>query len=222
MEINVGNIKIERAVTVTFYVLSIILPIPFCLLIINPSLYFNVDIWKLLLISISITGCSAILNFILTFGFFGFFKVVTALIDKEGAENQSILKEATSNDVERKPRKTTKVSETVLYLTFVLNDILACAVIGNLIHLKYYAHIPQEMWLPNSLDTYLIICLCWYSIYFLLFILSLFALYSIIRKKFMTNRIAFFLFTELLKNHPDGNLLNSDKNKKTAEGAKTK
>lgn len=206
MEINLGSIKIDKAVTVTFYIFSLVLPLPFGLLILDFKAFESIDIFKLLLMSISITGCSVLIHFILTFCCFGLVRIATLIstknksavtnppgqfgIDaqpsdatsKENVDNVALPK--SGDDLVVTPlinaakSNGTTVGETALYLTFVLNNILSISVIGNLIRLKYYLHINPKYWIIASIDTYLFVSILWYSLCFLLVLISI----RIIRK----------------------------------------
>jgi hypothetical protein len=232
MEINLGSIKIDKAVTVTFYILSLVLPVPFGYIIIDFGSYEKIDIFKLLLLSISVSGCSVLIHFILTFACFGFTKAALLMSANKkndptvptsptiahsensnlspphySAENQSTIKQSVKGtsledaiDVKELSDKTkdliiapvlkaakansTTVGETALYLAFVINNFSAIAVIINLIRLKFYLHLPSIEWLRDSFDTYFLVCLIWYSIYFLLLLISI----NIIRRAIKTRK----------------------------------
>lgn len=198
MEINLGSLKIERAVTVTFYVMSVLLPLPFGLLIYDSSIFLKMDIFKLILMSISTTGCLILFNFIFNIMILSFIKAISIVLNehKENGKEKKSIENNTSVESERKKDVT---GELALYLTFFLSDFAACITILNLLRLKYYLHINPKYFINASIDTYSLICLIWYSIFLLIFIILNIGLYYVVKQKVTENKLAFYLMRAFLE-----------------------
>jgi hypothetical protein len=221
MEVNLGNVKISRALVITFYIFSLMLPIPFGLLIIDPKSFLNIDIFKLLLISISITGCSILLHYIFTFACFGLVKIAT-IISAKNKENTT--KDKASDLVNgpisvntKVPKPTddlvitpiinatksndTSLGESVLHITFALNNISFIIVVLNLLRLKYFLHVNPKDWIILSIKTYLLVSVIWYSTYIFLFLISIRIIRGVVRERKKKNKTYESLINMLIEHY---------------------
>ena len=193
MEFNLLNIKLERAVTVSFYILSVLLPVTFGWLIYDSKSFFSIDLIKLLIASISISGCSIIFNFIINAFFFGFMLALVTTYNK--------YKSTSDQPKSQEIGKSTDLgfSEYSLNIAFFLNDLTAMIIICNLLKLKYFDNADSNSFLTATLNTYFLVLGIWYTFISLIFIIMAIAWVMILRNKWKENYLAFLLFRAIVK-----------------------